>query len=123
MLAAALAERPLAPGGDPVRLADLQFARQDGTIALSRENLAAGVDLGAMPQPVRPLAPGELRGAGGYLAFELPRIGGDRLSLSLAVYAFPPAGGAAVPISALSLDYARRGDAWVLAAPPAALSS
>jgi hypothetical protein len=133
-LASALDQRPLEPGGAPVRLPDLQFARQGGAIALSPENLAPGVDVDALPGPVQLTRPEDAREAkdesgkpaataGGYLAFKAPVVEGDRLTLGLEVRAFPPGGDRAVPISALSLHFARQGDAWVPDAPPAALSS
>jgi hypothetical protein len=133
VLVGVLGAQPLAPGGDPVRLPDLQFARQGEAIALSPENLAPGVDFGALPKPVRLTAPENARTAlegpgkpaataGGYLAFKPPVVEGDRLTLGLEVRAFPPGGGGPVPISALSLHYTRHGDEWILDRPPAALS-
>lgn len=134
VLAGLLGGQPLEPGGEPVRLADLQFAERDGALALSRGNLAAGVDVGPLPRPVRLTTAAEVRRAGGgqatedvasggYLEFRPPAVEGDRLTLGLQVLAFPPGSAEAVPISALSLVYARRGNGWVLAEPPAALSS
>jgi len=126
--------RPLEPGGAAVRLPDLQFARKGEAIALSPENLAPGLDVHALPRPVALTAPEDAREAegesgkgaataGGYLAFKVPLVEGDRLSLGLEVRAFPPGGDRSVPISALTLHFFRQDDAWRLDAPPAALSS
>jgi hypothetical protein len=121
----------LGPGGAPAQLPDLHFAERDGKVALSPENLAPGVDVGALRGAVRLTDPAGARRAadaaaataGGYLEFRPPLVEGDRLTLGLAVHAFPPGGAEAVPISTLSLHYRRQGDSWVPAGPPAALSA
>ena len=131
ILAGVLGARPLEAGGAPLRLPDLQFADQAGAVALSPENLAPGLDLGALPRPVSLASPAEpLRApapsgtaSAGYLQFSPPVIDGDRLTLALEVRAAPPGGGPALPISALSLRYLRAGGGWVPAEPPAAMST
>jgi len=119
-------------GADPpASLPDLHFAEREGALALSPENLAAGVDVAALPGSIRLTDPPDARRAadpgaataGGYLEFRPPVIEGDRLTLGLAVHAFPPDGAKAMPISSLSLHFARRGNAWVPAGPSAAASA
>lgn len=131
VLADLLGPKRRAPGGVPAQLPDLHFAEREGAVALSPENLAPGVDVGALGGAVRLTEPADARRsadaaaatAGGYLEFRPPIVEGDRLTLGLAVHAFPPDGAHAVPISSLSRSYARRGDAWIPAGPPAALSA
>lgn len=124
LLASVFGTQSLEPGGAPVRMPDLQFARRGDAIALSPENLAPGVDVDALPQPVRLTGDADEAGeAGGFLAFKRPVVEDGRLTLGLEVRAVSPQGGRPVAISTLSLHYSRRGAEWVPGAPPAALSS
>lgn len=124
ILAGVLGAQPLEPGGAPLSLPDLHFAGQTGAVALSRENLAPGVNPGVLPRPVRLVAPAAQAAAPeGHLQFAPPALDGDGLTLVLQVRAAPPDGGPARPLSAVSLRYARVGGSWVPAEPPAAMST
>ena len=126
VLAAALSGRGLAPGGASLTLPDLQFARRGREVALSRANLAEPLDPAALPQEVRLITPATGYGGGaaaGYLEFTPPKVEGEQLTLALQVRAPPPGGTSAMLLSAVTLRFERRGGEWVLAAPPAALST
>ena len=127
VLAAALSGGALEPGGPSLALPDLQFTRQGQEVFLSRANLAEPLDLTALPQAVRLITPGDPRAAvgtpAGHLEFTPPSIEGGQLTLGLQVRATPPGGTSSVPLSAVTLRFERRDGEWVLAAPPAALST
>jgi len=127
VLAAVLDGRALEPGGASLALPDLQFTRQGREVVLSRANLAEPIDLTALPQEVRLITPGarsEAVGApAGHLEFTPPRLEGGQLAFGLQVRATPPGGTSSVPLSAVTLRFERRDGEWVLAAPPAALST
>jgi hypothetical protein len=125
VLAAALSGRTLEPGGASLSLPDLQFARRGQEVALSRANLAEPLDLTALPQiRLTTAATADRRGAAaGYLEFTPPKVEGEQLTLTLQVRAPPPGGTATIPLSAVTLRFERRGGEWVMAAPPAALST
>ncbi|MEW5684856.1 MAG: hypothetical protein AB1942_08055 [Pseudomonadota bacterium] len=101
-------------------LPDLQLARSPDGVALSKANLAEPVDLSDLPQPVRLISAGA---DAAHLAFAPPSLDGEAVTLVLQVRATPPQGGAATPLSAVTLRFERAGEGWVQSGPPAALST
>jgi hypothetical protein len=119
VLAAALGGAPL-PGGAPLAMPDLQFAKVGEEVVLSNANLAAGVRLDDLPAAVRAAAPGS---TSAWLQFAPAEIHGDDLTLALQVRSAPPGGGRELPLSTLTLQFHRGANGWTLAAPPAAAAS
>lgn len=126
VLVAVLSDRPVLPGGPRLQLPDLRFATRGGGVSLSPENLAAAVDISALPGPVRlmPAAASAAPASDGHIAFAPADIGPDAVGLTLQVRATPPGDGRqAQAIGSLRVRFRRENGEWRLADPPAQSAS
>lgn len=124
VLVAVLSGRPVMPGGPSIQLPDIGFASHGGGVSLSRENLAAEVDVDSLPQHVRVIAPEGAASSGGHIAFAPAQVTPGNVALTLQVRSTPPgAGQKPLPIGSLLVRFRRDNGNWTLAEAPAQSAS